>query len=163
MSSLNLVELRFIGLSSKKQMDNTDTKKLNGFLFALNGHYLRHLLRIYKQFDGDMELCIVLGEIAHYSAGMVFPDKGSREMAPSEVQGLLRGCNAHSISLSSGVPRETVRRKIKKLVDMGYVEITDKNQILITQSPRHELADFSKETLNSFLTFVDELKAEKII
>lgn len=144
-------------------MNTSDTRKLSGLLFALNGHYLRHLLRIYKQFDGDMELCIVLGEIAHYSAGMVFPDKGNRELSSSAVKELLRGCNAYSISQSSGVPRETVRRKVKKLVEMGYVEINEKNHIFITQLPKDNLTEFSIETLNNFLKFIDELKKENII
>jgi DNA-binding transcriptional ArsR family regulator len=144
-------------------MHNSDIRKLNGFLFALNAHYLQHLLRIYKQFDGDIELCIVLGEIAHYSAGLVFPDKKSRELTNDRVHRLLRGCNAHSISLSSGLPRETVRRKIKKLIEMGYVESREGHQLLITQLPKEELGEFSKETFNIFLSFIDELKAERLI
>lgn len=136
---------------------------VNGFLFSLNSHYLKHLLRIYKQFDGDIELCMVLGEIAHYSAGMVFPDKESRDVCANEILGMLRGCNAHSISLSSGIPRETVRRKIKKLMKMGYVNIDDKNHIFLTLIPSDELTNFSKETLKNFLAFIDELKAENII
>jgi DNA-binding GntR family transcriptional regulator len=31
-------------------------------------------------------------------------------------------CNAYSLSLSSGIPRETIRRKIDALVDRGWVE-----------------------------------------
>lgn len=144
-------------------MKNYESRKLNGFLFSLNSHYLKHLIRVYKQFDGDIELCIVLGEIADYSASLVFPSKETRELSSLEVSELLRGCNAHSISLSSGIPRETVRRKVKKLISMGYIVMKEDKQIFLTQSPKEDLGEFSKETFTNFISYVGDLKKEGLI
>jgi len=144
-------------------MNATRTTKLNGLTFAINDMFLGHLIRLYKVFDGDLELCIVLGEVAHYNTHHLFPDKSTRKQNIDEVHITLRGSNAHSISLSSGIPRETVRRKIKKLSEMGYVAYNDKKQLVITHKPAKELADFSNETLHKFMDFIEELRKDKLI
>jgi CRP-like cAMP-binding protein len=134
--------------------------KLNGLTFAINGHYLAHLKRIYRLFDGDLELCIVLGEIAHYNAGALFADHSERSQSIEEVRAALKGCNAHSISLSSGIPRETVRRKIQKLKDLGWIDSNDKKQIIMTQKVSQDLGGFSKDTLCLFREFLTEIKVD---
>jgi len=139
------------------------TTRLNGLVFAINSYFVNHFIRVYKAFDGDFEMAIVLGEIAHYNVFHLFPDKSTRRKDTNEVYKSLRGCNAHSISLSSGIPRETVRRKIKKLINIGYITYDDKKHLVITSLPSENLRNFSEETLNNFLDFIDELRAERLI
>ena len=138
-------------------MDKEVLLKKSGFSFAINDHYLNHLIRLYKAFDGDIECCIVLGEIAHYNARNVFAELTQDRVMFSEVAPKFRGCNAHSISLSTGIPRETVRRKILKLEEMGYVQQDEKKQLRMTSLPSIELEDFSKQTLSLFLDLVQRL------
>jgi DNA-binding GntR family transcriptional regulator len=45
---------------------------------------------------------------------------------------LMRGCNAFSLSQATGVPRETVRRKIKQLVKLGWIEQHNRHGLFIT-------------------------------
>lgn len=137
--------------------------KASGLMLALNEHYLSHLIRLYKAFDGDMELCVVLGEIGHYNTRHLFKDKGTHEMDIEELRKSYTGCNATSISMSSGIPRETVRRKIRKLEEMGYVVIDDKKQMSITDLPRVHLGEFTKETLRLFISFTQELQKDDLI
>lgn len=139
-------------------MDAKSTFNFSGLMFAMNDHYLNHLIRLYKLFDGDMELCIVLGEIGHYNARLMFPDFVTKRMTNDEFLQNLKGCNANSVSMSSGIPRETVRRKIKKLIEMGYVAIDEKKQLTITHLPREELGEFTKESLGLLQHFVLKLK-----
>lgn len=127
-------------------MSASELVKYSGLIFALNEHYLRHLIRLYELFDHDLECCIVLGEIAHYNARNVFPDKSVRIVQEHLIQDELKGCNAYSISQSLGMPRETVRRKIKKLEEMGFLAIDEKKQIYVTYQAREELGEFSKDT-----------------
>lgn len=141
-------------------MDKQVSLKISGFLFALNDHYLNHLIRLYQAFDGDIECCIVLGEIAHYNARNVFSELTQERVMLSEFTSKFRGSNAHSISLSTGIPRETVRRKILKLEEMGYVELDEKKQLRITKLPSIELEQFSKESLELFIGLVDRLKKQ---
>ena len=41
-------------------------------------------------------------------------------------------CNALSISEVTGIPRETVRRKLAKLVDLGWIQKTPEDMYVIT-------------------------------
>ena len=97
------------------------------------------LLRdLYRRFDGDMVEIIVLGEIAmrnvsqffSKSAGAVpekwLDDEGQRNK-------LMRPCNVLSISDATGIPRETVRRKVKQLIDKGWL-CRDANHGLILKA-----------------------------
>jgi DNA-binding transcriptional ArsR family regulator len=141
-------------------MDKEVAIKQGGFLFAINDHYLNHLIRLYKAFDGDIECCIVLGEIAHYNARNIFSELIEERMTPDEFTSKFRGSNAHSISLSTGIPRETVRRKLLKLIEMGYVQQDEKKQLRITYLPKIELEEFSNETKKLFIDLIDRLKKQ---
>ncbi len=95
-------------------------------LFVLYGLITRHLKTFYRLFDGDLVLALVMCEIWHYNIGRYF-DRTGTESAPNDLtdpekrQKLLPPCNAYSISQVLGVPSETVRRKVRKLVDKGWV------------------------------------------
>jgi hypothetical protein len=87
-------------------------------------------LRGYRLFDGDLMLFLVFGEIAHYNVSRALQALSLRD-APdaSRWKTLLRAlpeqkvtpCNALSISQSTGIPRETVRRKVRELVECGWL------------------------------------------
>ena len=89
----------------------------------LLGHFfLRHLNLLYQEFDGDLVLAIVLGEIAHRNTVRVYSRNGhciefqdQIEKHPERLNNLLPS-NAYSIGEATGIPRETIRRKIDKLV-----------------------------------------------
>ncbi len=76
-------------------------------------------------FDGDVDLVVVAGAvaIANLEAGMRDP---AFRKAFSRVDTEIgidqqRGCNALSVAESTGLPRETVRRKINRLIEMGIL------------------------------------------
>lgn len=141
--------------SDNPEINFSDAAKI---LYRLNDHYLSHFIRCYNRFGGDLELCIVLGEIAHYNTKEIFKNFPKTESATEDIYKALKGCNAHSISMSSGIPRETVRRKVKKLEKLGFINIDDKNQIFITPKPSQEFSDFNKETLELFFNFMNNIK-----
>jgi DNA-binding IclR family transcriptional regulator len=64
-----------------------------------------------------------------------------------------RGCNALSIAEATGLPRETVRRKMKRLVDMGFLVRRDGGDYVmragvVQTSPYSEmLEELAVETL----------------
>ena len=85
------------------------------------------LLRdLYRRFDGDMVEIIVLGEIAMRNVSQFFSKNASalpEQWLDDESQRkkLMQPCNALSISEATGIPRETVRRKVKQLIDKGWL------------------------------------------
>jgi hypothetical protein len=76
---------------------------------------------MYQAYDGDLTLSLVLGEIAVRNYEHIYSDRNSAT-APGALK--KRPCNALSISDVTGIPRETVRRKLAKLLELGWVEKT---------------------------------------
>jgi hypothetical protein len=83
--------------------------------FLLGKVLTQSLREIYRFFDGDLTMALVLGELGQYSAAQLHD---TRDNKPSRS---FRCCNAYSISTASGVPPETVRRKLDKLIALGWV------------------------------------------
>ena len=146
-----------------------DSKK--GEISLVMSHYsLRYLHFIYRHFAGDITLAIVLGEIAHHNVTRHFAASTStREVrrltkpAPA-VWSNLEGCNAFSLSQATGIPRETVRRKIAWLVRKGWIAKSPKGDVTITpELSRHFLPERNVELLLGFLDtteILQELLAE---
>lgn len=87
---------------------------LRDVALLLARHEIRHLRRWFEEFDRDILLPILLGEIALHNIGAV-------DSVNDDENCLLKPCNAYSIAAATGLPRETVRRKIVRLVELGWV------------------------------------------
>ena len=130
------------------------------------GHFfVRYLSRLYREFDGDMALVIVLGEIGHhntsqfYSAEGPVPSRAVYEPAESVVWGRLTPCNAFSLSVATGIPRETVRRKIAWLIKRGWVKQKPNGEVCILPAvSEHFTTDFNPQTLRELLELSDQLR-----
>ncbi|MEZ5532708.1 MAG: hypothetical protein R3E69_10030 [Steroidobacteraceae bacterium] len=88
------------------------------------------LRRAYRLFDGDLTLFLVFGEIAHYNMSRALqalslreaPDSPRWQLPMRSLQAQrIAPCNALSISEATGIPRETVRRKVKELEQRGWL------------------------------------------
>lgn len=129
---------------------------------VMGRHMVRHLLLLYKEFDGDLLLPIVLGEIAHHNAKKLYSLDGPclkvRSDIPSDNERLkyLEPTNAFSISEATGIPRETVRRKIFKLIDRGWVAKGRRGDVVITENvSEYFTRNFNKQLLAELLTASD--------
>jgi len=105
--------------------------------FVLYSLLTRHLKSFYDRYDGDLVLAMVMCEIWHYNVGRYLdragPENASAILADPETRRkLLPACNAYSISQVLGVPSETVRRKVRKLVDKGWVERSKDGELIAT-------------------------------
>jgi len=107
---------------------------------AMNMFIVRHLVRLYAAFDGDLVEAIVLGEVAHHnlSAYMTNAAKVRRTTGaattpvPSPDDYL--PTNAFSIAQATGIPRQTVRRKVKALVERGWL-VEDRHGLVVSRVP----------------------------
>jgi len=84
-------------------------------------HEMRGLRRLYDDFDRDILLPILLGEIAFHNIGVRENDDTLNEGEFVGIDCKLKPCNAYSISAATGLPRETVRRKIARLIELGWL------------------------------------------
>ncbi|HZP98995.1 MAG TPA: hypothetical protein VFB13_05615 [Reyranella sp.] len=87
-------------------------------------------------FGGDLDLASILHAVSESTIEglMRDPDWRGRHGDLSKVVGATgqRGINTLSISQATGIPRETARRKIKKLIAMGALTDTGRNEFILT-------------------------------
>lgn len=121
-------------------------------------HFLDFLITLHNLFDGDFDLYIVFGAIGHYRE-LQFPiGKNAERKAITEMPNYLKRLNPTTLSDVTGIPRETVRRKIKKLIQMGYISIGERKKLEIAFEHKHKLGSFKIATLSEYLKFITKVK-----
>lgn len=108
------------------------------------------LIECRKHFGGDLDRFLVLCVIGDrtLSRGKAPPDLKYEEMMDeSWVPNQPEALNTRSIADFSGIPRETVRRKVLELIDLGWVE-RDENDLL--RATRKAAVDLAPLTDASF-------------
>ena len=65
--------------------------------------------------------------------------------------------NALSIEKVTGIPRETVRRKIAKLLDLGWIEKTPDDMYIISDKSKEVFAAFDDAQLFDFVNTVHQI------
>ncbi len=114
-----------------------DTAHPVGVLRRLELYFsIRHMLRAMRQFselfEHDYDLVMIFLSVAEAGLQAVFHHAAvnAQEIdieATYEALGAA-GLSIMSIGESTSIPRETVRRKVRRLVDMGYLDIRDKDK-----------------------------------
>lgn len=129
-------------------------------------HFLiRYLNAIYQEFDGDLAMVIVLGEIAHHNVSRLFssqgplPPFGKTQYDDPNLYANLVPCNAFSLATATGIPRETVRRKIDQLVKRGWLKRNPDGEVQMQPAlGKHFRPDFNLRLLQELLEVSDQLK-----
>lgn len=93
--------------------------------FKISEHNLDYLLNLYRLTDGDIELYIILNVIDYYTSKQS-PIQHSDSSLRGSLPYTIKRLNTTTLSKISGIPRETVRRKISKLMDLRFVQVTGK-------------------------------------
>ena len=106
-------------------------------VFVIHSFIGKHLKGLYRAFDGDMLMALVMSEIWQYNLGRYFAragqENGELDLNHQERrQALLPPCNTYSISQTLGIPNETVRRKVKKLIELGWVHRNGNGELTST-------------------------------
>lgn len=114
-----------------------DQHRLEAVL-VINDFLLKYLSSLYQEFDGDIVLAIVLGELAHQNVTHVLSGlKNNVQVSMPDgfesIRDPLVPCNPLSISEATGIPRETVRRKFSTLLALGWIERISHNGYIITK------------------------------
>jgi hypothetical protein len=134
--------------------------------FLSNGFLASQLLRILHAFEGDLLAAVVLGEIAQYNVQALFRNRQFRpgerlEQAladPHQRERLLRACNALSVSEATGIPRETVRRRIESLLNKGWIVRDSHGRLYVTDALVERLGHFHLETARSVVETADTVR-----
>lgn len=118
------------------------------------------LRAMYQAYDGDLTLCLVLGEIASRNTERFYDERRGVQATPmmGHKQAFLP-CNALSISDVTGIPRETVRRKLAKLVDLGWIEKTPDDMYVITDKIGQVFAAFDDSQTYDLMRTSEQIKS----
>lgn len=119
---------------------------------------------LYRQFDGDMVQIIVLGEISLHNVSQFFRKGGAdvpeKLLDDMERRGkLMKSCNALSISEATGIPRETVRRKVAQLLEKGMLYRDEHKRLMVRQGVSTGFARRNAETTLEILELAAKLQA----
>lgn len=115
--------------------------------------------------DGDIDLAIIAG-----AAGLVVAESAMRDPVMRRKYASMdmmlgdqqRGCNALSIAEATGLPRETVRRKMNRLVEMGILarrgvgDYIWQPGVMQTSPYRKLIEEISNETLRLMNECLDD-------
>lgn len=103
----------------------------------------RHLIACRDALDGDLDLFLVLTIIGErsFSTGNVPEAMTEEEFRASPVSAVTPAAiNLQSIADYSGIPRETVRRKVAALIARGWVERGEGGLLAVTDQAKDSLA-----------------------
>ncbi len=117
------------------------------------------LRAMYQAYDGDLTLCLVLGEIACRNTERFYDERrGYQVQFTAQPQPMLP-CNALSISDVTGIPRETVRRKLAKLLELGWIEKTPEDMYVITDKIGRVFAAFNDYQTHDLMHTAEQIGA----
>lgn len=111
------------------------------FAVILGQYHARHARMLFDLYHGDFLLPMILGEVAFRNVSGVIGEQDAfahgieDELDALHSPGAFKPCNASSIALSTGIPRETVRRKLAILERDGHITREDGGFVL-TKKPR---------------------------
>ncbi len=132
-----------------------------GIAIVMGELMLAHLRRIYQTFDGDLMLAMILAEIAHYNMQNLVRGERFRntDIAAYVAENRLKPVNTLSLSQSCSIPRETLRRKIRKLIDAGLILKTQDGNLHVTEKCMARFGpDFNKALLKDIRTCAARLE-----
>lgn len=133
-----------------------------GVQVTLGLFFVRYLRRVFLEFDGDLVAAIILGEVAHHNIRLALQSRSTREevlaLESHEALGELLPCNAFSVSQATGLPRETVRRKVLGLIRRGWLVRNRRGELEVSAVPGEVFGTFNFELTNGVLQLAAKLE-----
>ncbi len=130
-------------------MTTTNSNTAPDLGWLLQEFILWNMNRTRAMFDGDIDCALILGEIAHHNRQTQFArSHAERAKADRGQDPPLSPANIRGISRATGIPRETVRRKVQRLAQQGWLRVGPEWHLFATPP---EFPEFERETLIRFL------------
>lgn len=122
-----------------------------GHIFPAHVAALCELLIVLRQqFFGDLDLMLILAIIS----SRALPARQTNNMPYSEFisanskERADQPINVLSIANCSGIPRETVRRKVNKLEELGFIERDPSGMLKVTAKATRQLVPATEASLH---------------
>ena len=122
--------------------------------------FTRLLILLRQQFEGDLDMLLVMAVIGEatlprhllpgdFSYGELLKGKG-QQINKQDI-------NTQSIAAYSGIPRETVRRKLERLVDKGWIERNSNGGWTATRKGSQDLQEATEATIDYLAAIGDAI------
>ena len=134
------------------------SRAISNLIFQLNQHYTKQLKRLCVLFKNDLLAYLIFNEIALQGLEKRIQKSVITYTRTLDQESITS--NPHSISIALNIPRETVRRKIKKLVDLKLIYRNKRKQYVVSEDKDKFFEDFRNETLEVFLEFYKKIKKD---
>lgn len=135
-----------------------------GHLFPAHVEALCELLIVLRQqFSGDLDLMLILAIIS----SRALPTRQSSNMTYSQFirddskKRADQPINIQSVAECSGIARETVRRKVHQLKDLGFIERDANGMLKITSKAMSKLAPATEASLQYLITLSSSAAAQQ--
>lgn len=124
-----------------------------GDLWPVHNRGFTELLIECRKHVGDMDQVLILSVIgdrtmtADRIKGLNYADfvEGERTVATA------RRINTQSVADSTGIPRETVRRKVSQLIERGWIRKNADCTLEVTEAAARDLAPATEATFDYFI------------
>jgi hypothetical protein len=130
---------------------DTDLDTRFGKVHALHAEALtRYLIECRRAFDGDLDLFLIMAIVGERTFSAIHaPESMSHSEFVSGTVGNVEPLpiNLQSLADFSGIPRETVRRKLELLIRRGWVERGEHGYVTATDAANHALQDLTHSTM----------------
>jgi DNA-binding transcriptional ArsR family regulator len=131
--------------------------------FTCNRHIVDHMRRLANGLDMDMETALLWGVTAHMNmARSIRPGAPAHEVmsAEGEFTGTLHPMRITDIAQVSGLPKETVRRKLERLRESGKLERLADGRWQVCSAGVDETAyQFTLDTVRRLLDTARQIEA----
>jgi predicted transcriptional regulator len=127
--------------------------------YLLGTFTVPYMRLLYSTFEGDLLLPFVLGEIGMHNVGLRYESGGDAPLEAFDPRRRVRPCNALSISTVTGIPRETVRRKVEILVKMGLIERDEAGHLRVTPAAFEHTLPSSLKGIDMLLAAAERIRA----
>jgi predicted transcriptional regulator len=141
-----------------------DEKFLNAFgpiAFAANRHLIEHMIRAQRELGVDYETLVIWGILAHLNvAHMLPPGKNPPQIeidnAMKDPKTGMKPLRLRDLEQVTGLPRETIRRKLRKLQARNYILQTVDGWMINREAVDQNMREFTRITV---LRLLDTAKA----
>ncbi len=147
--------------SAADRFDRAFDRMFPSISMMMNRFLIDHMLRSARMLELDMESLIILGLLSHLNVAphLPLPHPGAEAHGPAPTVGGLKPMRLRDLEQISRLPRETIRRKLKRLDERGFVSQEADGWILRSEWVDEDMRRFTKVTARQLLTLADEMKA----
>ena len=156
-------------IAELRQLKNFDAAYHGAFgivAYATNRFLIDHMLRVGRMLtENDYEAMVIWGVLAHQGIAHLMPpgllpsailsERGRSVTDDSQIKPL----RLRDLTVITGIPRETARRKLAQLEKDQYIRKVPKGWAVTTARVDPDLRDFTRESVMRLLAVADEIMA----